>query len=206
MRSPQDRTQSSESWRWALAVLLALFGAAMMLVPHQWNVTPLGAIALAAAAYLNRRTAAWAVPLVAVLLSDVFQTVFRPGLGFSADTLWVFVFKYLGIAGLALCGYLIRRPDRLARGSDIAILAGSVAAAGLLGAVVFFVISNFGAWLTFTTFYPRTSAGLLECYVQAIPFFRAMLLGDLIYVPVLFGALSLAERTIPALAPAPARQ
>ena len=72
------------------------------------------------------------------------------------------------------------------------------------GAVVFFLISNFGSWLTPIFGYERSLEGLLQCYAAGVPFFRAMLVGDLIYVPLLFGVFALAERAVPALAPAQA--
>jgi len=56
------------------------------------------------------------------------------------------------------------------------------------GAVIFFLVSNFGVWLTPIFGYEQSVSGLLRCYTLALPFFRAMLIGDLIYVPLLFGA------------------
>ena len=39
-----------------------------------------------------------------------------------------------------------------------------------LGAVLFFLVSNFGVWLT-QELYPHSAAGLAACYVAALPFF-----------------------------------
>ena len=36
----------------------------------------------------------------------------------------------------------------------------------------------------------------MECYIAAIPFFRNMLLSDLLYTALLFGGLALAEQRI----------
>jgi hypothetical protein len=47
-----------------------------------------------------------------------------------------------------------------------------------------------GGW-----FYPRTAAGLLECYTMAIPFFRNSLLGDIGDAAVLFGLFELVEHS-----------
>ncbi|HET7259019.1 MAG TPA: DUF6580 family putative transport protein, partial [Candidatus Acidoferrum sp.] len=47
--------------------------------------------------------------------------------------------------------------------------------------------------------YPRTSAGLLSCYVAGIPFFWNTLAGDVLYASLLFGGFALAERVFPAL-------
>ncbi|MEK6651272.1 MAG: DUF6580 family putative transport protein, partial [Bacteroidota bacterium] len=45
--------------------------------------------------------------------------------------------------------------------------------------------------------YPKTAAGLLECYVAAIPFFRNTLLGDLAYVAILSSIFEMSRRWIP---------
>jgi hypothetical protein len=45
------------------------------------------------------------------------------------------------------------------------------------------------------TFYPTTWAGLLACYAAGVPFYRTMLVGNLLFVPlVAFGALAVRER------------
>jgi hypothetical protein len=41
--------------------------------------------------------------------------------------------------------------------------------------------------------YPQTPAGLVACYVAAIPFFQNTLLSNLFYSALLFGGLALAE-------------
>ena len=73
-----------------------------------------------------------------------------------------------------------------------------VGGAALAGSVLFFVITNFGVWLS-SDLYPQTAEGLVVCYVAAIPFFRNTLAGDLLYACVLFGGFALAEWRFPAL-------
>ena len=41
----------------------------------------------------------------------------------------------------------------------------------------------------YTALYPKTPAGLLHCYLAALPFFRNSLVGDLCYVGLIFGSL-----------------
>jgi hypothetical protein len=73
-----------------------------------------------------------------------------------------------------------------------------IAAATLLGALQFFLITNFGAWAFLNT-YPRTGAGLAACYIAGIPYFWNTLAGDATYATLLFGAFALAERLAPRL-------
>jgi hypothetical protein len=77
---------------------------------------------------------------------------------------------------------------------SIAQLVVAVLAAALL----FYLIANFGVWAR-GGLYPRTWEGLLACYVAAIPYLRNMLLGNLAYSVVLFGAYALACLRVPAL-------
>jgi hypothetical protein len=46
---------------------------------------------------------------------------------------------------------------------------------------LFFIVTNFGVWAQ--GWYPATWAGLGDCFMSAIPFYRTMLFGNLILVP-----------------------
>jgi len=47
-------------------------------------------------------------------------------------------------------------------------------------------------WVAFTT-YPKSLAGLIACYVAAVPFFWNTLAGDALYAALLFGGYALAD-------------
>ncbi|HEX9007248.1 MAG TPA: DUF6580 family putative transport protein [Bacteroidota bacterium] len=166
-----------------VSVLVLVFAAAFSrLLPHPANLTPVTAIALFGAMYLDRRSA-FLVPIAAMLLSDAV-------LGFHSGMIWV----YGSFVAITCIGFWLRDHRGLMQ-----TIGATVA-----GSVLFFVVTNFGAWLGELALYPRTAAGLAECYVAAIPFFRNTLLGDLGYVALLFGAFELARRWIPSLNQEPA--
>ena len=73
------------------------------------------------------------------------------------------------------------------------ISLGRLGIAAMSSAVLFFVVTNFGSWLSFDTF-PPTLSGLASCYIAGIPFFKGTLLGDVLYSAVLFGGYALAQR------------
>ena len=52
---------------------------------------------------------------------------------------------------------------------------------GLASSFSFFIITNFGAWLTLEM-YEKTLAGLLNSYVLAIPFFHNTLISTFLYL------------------------
>jgi hypothetical protein len=167
-----------------LTLLTAILAAAALrLVPHPPNFTPIGAMALFSGAYLGRRGAvALVAPLGALFLSDLV-------LGFYSGMLTV----YFSVALIVIIGWLALR-----RVSPI-----RVGGAAIASSVLFFALTNFGMWLS-SGFYPRTLAGLEACYVAAIPFFQNTVAGDLFYAAVLFGGFALLERTVPALRSRPA--
>lgn len=164
-----------------LAAILA--AAALRLVPHPPNFSPIGAMALFSGAYLGRRGAvALIAPLGALLLSDLV-------LGFYSGMATV----YFSVALIVIIGWLA-----LKRVSPIRVGAAAVASS-----VLFFVLTNFGVWLS-SGFYPRTMDGLVACYLAAIPFFQNTVAGDLFYAALLFGGFALLERKVPALRSQPA--
>lgn len=57
--------------RFSVLVCITLTAAAARLIPHPSNVTPIAAMALFGGAYFASKRAAFAVPLAAMLLSDL---------------------------------------------------------------------------------------------------------------------------------------
>jgi hypothetical protein len=161
-----------------IALLSAIFvAAALRLVPHPPNFTPIGAMALFSGAYLGRRGLAFAAPFGALLLSDAV-------LGFYSGM----EFQYFSVALIVVIGWLAL--------SRISVLR--LGAAALASSVLFFAVSNFGVWLG-SGMYPHSANGLVACYVAAIPFFQNTVAGDLFYTTLLFGAFRVAEILVPRL-------
>ncbi len=151
--------------------MTALLGGTLILLalctrlwPHPPNFTALGAIGLFSGCCLPSRHA-WLLPPAAWVLSDLFLGFYHP---------LVMAFVYLG--------YILAIP--VGRWLSKHCSPGRVAMAALLGAIVFFLSSNFGVWLA-GELYPRNLGGFIECYWQALPFFSYTLLGNLFYLPLL---------------------
>ncbi len=152
-----------------VAVLFVLLAALSRLLPHPANFTPIAAMALFSGVYLERRLA-FIVPLAAMVLSDYF-------LGFYSEMIWVYgSFLLIAVIGLWLKNH--KKP--------LFILGGT-----LTGSILFFVVTNFGVWALPASMYPKSFAGLIECYTAAIPFFRGTVEGDVFFVAVLFGLYEL---------------
>ena len=79
----------------------------------------------------------------------------------------------------------------------------NVFAGALASTAIFFLVSNFGVWISSTS-YPQTFSGLMTCYAAGVPFIKGTILGDLFYAAVLFGGYAFAQYKVPALAVAKA--
>ena len=157
--------------------LIVLAAAATRLLPHPPNMTSIAAVALFGGAHFADRRLAFAIPLAAMLLSDLV-------IGFSS-TLPVVYASIALIVGVGLFLRERRQPP---------LIIG----AALVSSILFFVLTNFGVW-AMSGMYPKTLAGLEACYAAALPFFRNSVTGDLIYTALMFGGFALLERRFPVL-------
>ena len=66
------------------------------------------------------------------------------------------------------------------------------------GSVLFFLVTNFGAWIG-SPMYPQTAGGLAAAYIAGVPFFQWTVLSTLFYSALLFGGFALLRRQVPAL-------
>ena len=145
-------------------VLIVLVAVLVRFLPHPANVAPIAAMALFGGAYLNKKYAV-ILPLAAMLISDCF-------LGFHK----VMPFVYGSFLLASIIGIGLKNK----------IKVKNVLGASLLSSLIFYVITNFGVWLT-SGMYQMNLLGLIKCYVLAIPFFRNTLVGDLFYTVMMFG-------------------
>ncbi|MFM7056373.1 MAG: DUF6580 family putative transport protein [Planctomycetota bacterium] len=142
------------------------------------NFSGMGALAVLSGTCVRSPWMAVSLPLAARLLSDVILHL-QTGYGFYSSM----PFDYAAYALIVLTGRFLQ-PQGLLRQAGV----------GLVSAATFFFYSNLGVWcLPFNGeyLYPRTLPGLLDCYVQALPFARGTLISDLLLTPVFLGTASL---------------
>ncbi|MCX6244221.1 MAG: hypothetical protein NTU98_05895 [Bacteroidetes bacterium] len=178
--------------RFFVALSVIVVAALLRLLPHWPNLTPIAAMALFAGTYIDKKQYAFAIPLAAMFASDII-------IGLHANILAV----YVGFAITVLVGMAIRKR----------VNVGTVIMASLSSAVIFFLVTNFSAWLVDRLYphpmYPQTFAGLLECYTMGLAFFRDTtqgisfflndVIGTLFYSAVFYGAFYLTEMRFPVL-------
>ena len=155
-----------------LAIGLIILGILTRLIPHAPNFSPLAAIALFAGVYLKGKKS-FIVPLAIYLASDFI-------IGFHKTVF----FCWGAIAIIALLGKSLKQHKTI-----LNTFVYSVASA-----TIFFLITNFGVWLS--GYYPQTIAGLKECFIMALPFFRISLVSGLLYSLVLFGTYEIVNKLV----------
>lgn len=156
------------------------------------NFAPIGAMALFGGAYYGRGKMGWLsllIPIVIVWVSDWFVNLHD--LGSFTPFYSGFYWQYLAYGMMVLLG-----AELIKRVKPVAVIGTS-----LFGSIIFFLISNFGVWVSGTmVVYPMTFDGLILCYVAGIPYFGGTVLGDLFFCGVFFGAFELAKTKFPAVA------
>jgi len=146
------------------------------------NFTPIAAIALFGAAYINKKSIAFLIPIVILTITNFFLPVFD-----TLTTISIYsAFILSGVIGLWI-------------GKNVStkrVVIGAIASS-----VVFFILTNLAAWLWLggLGFYSMNTEGLILCYQMALPFFRNELLGTLVYSGVLFGLYEYSKQRFPAI-------
>ena len=158
-------------------ILLAIL---TRLIPHPANFTSVEATALVGGAKLNRAWR-WALPFIALTLSDMLLNLIYGTTAFSAQTPFVYGAFALNI----FLGQFIYGKRRYWKLGGLSLTA----------AVQFFIVTNLGVWFT-TPIYAKTVAGLAQCYGMALPFFFNSLLGNLLWSFALFTIIDYSQARV----------
>lgn len=127
---------------------------------------------------------AWWLPLATLFLTDIAINVFR----YESNAVGTFMIgNYLAYGAILLLGRQFRPSHHW-----LALLSG-----GILGAMLFYLITNTGSWLTDPE-YPKTFSGWIQALTVGKPgyphtwqFFRATLLSGGLFTGLFAGAMKL---------------
>ena len=137
--------------------------------------SPVLAIALFSGYVFSKKEGLFLLPLLSLLLSDLFiQVLYQQG-----------VFEYAGFYGGQWKNYLLLLSATLLG----ALLRGrshrSLAMGAIAAPTFFFILSNFMVWLSSAEItYSKTIGGLMTCYAAGLPFYRNSLIGTFVFLPV----------------------
>jgi hypothetical protein len=154
-----------------IAVLLTLVAMSTRLLfnaVHFYNFNAVMATALFAGAYLSRNKLVVLIPIVALFVTDLAMGLYDwklMAIVYGAFVLTIFYGRFYA-ENSTLLSFVVT------------VLGGSLS---------FFLLTNGAVWMFGDgTFYPKTFAGLIECYSMGLPFYRNTLLGDILFSGALF--------------------
>ena len=176
-----------------LFISIAIVVAALSrLLPHPFNFTPIGAMALFGGTCFANKKIAFVFPLFAMFISDALLELFF-GYGFHNTIIYV----YASFVLITCLGIVIGNNVR----------TGKIIAASLISSILFFLITNFGVWAAGG--FENGFSGLIATYLLGIPFYNHELFGsfffntiagDLFWNGILFGSFYFAKAKFSALA------
>lgn len=174
----------------AVLVLMAI-GAFARLVPHMPNFTPTEGLAIFGAAYFAKKY--WAVLSTVIMLyfSDLVinNTVARPF--FTGQEGFIWFSPYMIFNAIAIIFTVIVTSNLLKK-----VSVGSVFGSVLISSVLFFLVTNFGAWAEGTILYTKDFNGLMMAYAAGVPFFYTSLMSTLLFTTILFGSFEIFKSLI----------
>ncbi|MCA9379814.1 hypothetical protein KC675_01400 [Candidatus Dojkabacteria bacterium] len=142
------------------------------------NVEFVTIASLGAGYFMNNKKLALIVPLVIMALSDAV---------IGNTSIFIFTwsaFLLTPIIGIALSKINIQKSTAY---PALVGLSGSI-----LSVIIFFLWTNFGVVVT-TAMYPDTISGLINSYINALPFLKNQLYGNMIFAPMIFTLVALAR-------------
>ena len=161
------------------AAILIFCAALTRFFPHPPNFTAIGAMAIFGGSVISNKKLAFLLPLAALFLSDLALEVFSGTKGFYGTGQYFVYGAFILITALAT---LIKKKT-----------PGNLIFAAVWSGVIFFILSNFGTWISGQVPYPLTFSGLISCYAAAIPFYQNEFFGNFalnaIYGNLFFGAI-----------------
>lgn len=174
---------------WLAFGLLIIIGS----VFRAAGFAPQIAMAIFGAAVIKDKKLAFILPLLSMLLSDVFiEILYRNGLmnygGFwSGQTFYDGqVLNYILLAGLTLVGFWARNLNW-----------ARIAVATIAAPVIFFLLSNLFVWIGGAGYSrPHTFSGLILCYEDGVPFLRTSIMYTATFSAILFGGYFLVQRFV----------
>lgn len=150
-------------------VLLILLLLLSRLIPHWPNFTALGAVSVLAPRWLNQSKMALIFPLLALFLSDLI-------IGLHAMAFYTY-------SSILIVSFLSWHQQ------DKPLSFFQVSFWSLQSSLIFYFITNFGAWMKLEM-YPKTFSRLGLSYVNGLPFLLNDFLGTLVYSGIAILVLS----------------
>ena len=141
------------------SVVFIAFLVQLRLIPHPPNFTPILAAGIFSGFYFRHFFLGLFIIILSMFIGDLY-------FGFH-DTMF---FTYISLSIAVMFGLFIKQ-----------LKFSEIIFSGLVSSICFFLITNFGAWITLDM-YEKNFAGLMSSYTLAIPFFQNTLISTFLYL------------------------
>ena len=141
------------------SVVFIAFLVQLRLIPHPPNFTPILAAGIFSGFYFRHFFLGLFIIILSMFIGDLY-------LGFH-NTMF---FTYISLSIAVMFGLFIKQ-----------LKFSEIIFSGLVSSICFFLITNFGAWITLDM-YEKNFAGLMSSYTLAIPFFQNTLISTFVYL------------------------
>lgn len=180
----------NKSLIWAFILLLVIVTLYRVIPNRPLGFAPQYAMAVfCGAIFVNHKRWAFLVPVLSMFASDLLYQVLY-NVGFSTipgfyEGQWQ---NYLLFALLAVVGFFMRKINLL-----------NIVVSSVVAPTIYFLLSNFVVWAGWqgTRGYnrPRNFSGLVQCYVDGLPFYYNSVIATMIFSGVFFGAYYIISRS-----------
>jgi hypothetical protein len=170
-----------------LVSLIVIFITFSRVIPHIYNFTPMIALAIFGSLHFKNRNLAYILPILSLWVSDfILNNYFYND---SKEIIWFYegyYWQYLSYVVIILLSSNFY--NAIINFRNVFIL-------GVSSSFIFFIITNFGFWLT-SSLYTNDLSGLINCYVLAIPFYKGTIMGTLFFTPLFIVSYYLLQKKI----------
>ncbi len=163
-----------------IAVVMILAAALSRIAFYPLNFSPVIAMALFGGAVIKDKKLAFALPLLAMFISDVLFEVTNIAPGFWG---WGQLVGYGILALITVFGFKLKKINVL-----------NVTGFSIASSLIFFLLSNSSVWVFDTTTYAKNFGGWMNCLEAGIPFLKNGVATDIVYSGVFFGGYDLLQK------------
>lgn len=171
--------RSNKNLLLTLLIMIVVAALYRVIPDRPFGFAPHWAMALFGGAAIKDKRLAFAFPVLSMFISDViYQLLYINGLtdipGFYSGQLT----NYLLFAALTLIGFFMKK-----------ITVGNIAVYSVIVCTAFFLLSNFFVWNNGGGWgRPHTFEGMIQTYVDGLPFYGMSIVATLAFSAILFGA------------------
>lgn len=168
-------------------LMLVLVAAAYRAIPGRpWGFAPQFAMAVFSGAVIKDKRFAFAFPILSLLISDLFyQILFLAGIFEIPGFYNGMVSNYLLFGALTIVGFFTNA-EKIA----------SIAKSTVTAPTFFFIVSNLTVWMGNGGYQrPKNFTGLIQTYVDGLPFYANSIIATVVFGAILFGANQLIKKS-----------